>query len=371
MWIITFFGSRWGIGLLAVGILAGVGCWLARDAILGWYYLERLSRASEQDRAGWAECVARLDSAAVPGLLRRFADEDGRACANAQAGLAAVVARWPADDPRRGRLAVQLAESFGRDSVAGQRRVLELFAAWLQVSPALADVRDCGVRLVPLAGRSADKDVRAAGLAVCGSFVNGETRPEVLACCRELIRRGLQDAEADNRALAARLAALTPVNLLPEVAPLLDDPSPAVRQVAMMVVGPAPEAISTDDLLRSLHDTDEDVRRLCEAQLRDWRGLRHEDIALGRLISDPKPGVRLQVLENLGRARDLEPGVWLRRLSHDPSAAVRAAAIRTAGEQLQIDLSDRIRQMAQNDPSPTVRQLAQFYLSRPAGVSDR
>ena len=371
MRIVTFFGSRWGIGLLAVAILAAVGGWFARDTIIGWYYLERLSRASEQDRGDWAECVARLDSAALPGLVRRFSDQDARGCANSQAGVAAVLARWPAEDPRRARLAVQLAEGFSRNSPAGQQRVLELFADWLQVAQSGAEVRDCAVRLVPFAGRSPDKDVRGAGLALCGSLVKEERRPDVVACCRELVRRGIQDSEADNRALAARLAALTQINLLPEVAPLLDDVSPAVRQVAMLVVGPAPEAISTDDLLRSLHDTNEDVRRLCEAALRDWRGLRHEDIALGRLISDPKPGVRLQVLENLGRARDLEPGVWLRRLSHDPVAAVRAAAIRSAGEEMQIDLSDRIRQMAQNDPSPTVRQLAQFYLARQVPASDR
>lgn len=365
MRIVRFFGSRWGIGLLAVAVLAAVGGWLGRDSIFGWYYLERLSRANEQDRAGWAECVARRDEAALPGLLRCLTDADSRACANCQAGIAAVVSHWPANDPRRARLAMQLAEGFNRNSMAGQRQVLELFSEWLQGSSP-AEVRDCAVRLVPVAGRSADKDVRAAGLALCGSLVKEERRADVLACCREFIRRSLQDAEDGNRALAARLAALTPISLLAEVAPLLDDRSPVVRQVAMLVVGPAPEAISTDDLLRSLHDTDEDVRRLCEAQLRDWRGLRHEDIVLGRLITDSKPGVRLQVLENLCRTRDLEPGVWVRRLSHDPSPAVRAAAIRSAGELLQIDLSDRIRQMAQNDPSPTVRQLAQFYLSRQA-----
>jgi hypothetical protein len=71
----------------------------------------------------------------------------------------------------------------------------------------------------------------------------------------------------------------------------------------------------------------------------------------------------LQVLEQLRQANDLEPGVWLRRLSHDPVPAVRAAAARAAGENDQVDLSDRLTQMAQSDPSPTVRQLARYYLS--------
>jgi hypothetical protein len=217
--------------------------------------------------------------------------------------------------------------------------------------------------LLPLTERSPDADVRGRGLELAGAVLQREERPDVIAVCRVLVRGGLQDPEAANRALSARMAANKALNLLPQVAPLLDDPSPLVRQVAMLVVGPAQEAVSTDDLLRSLHDTDEDVRHLCEAALRDWRGLRNEDVALARLFSDSRPGVRLQVLESLRRASDLEPGVWLRRLSHDPVPAVRAAAIRASREQLHVDLSDRLSQMAQSDPSPTVRQLAQYYLA--------
>ncbi|OAI45844.1 hypothetical protein AYO44_02265 [Planctomycetaceae bacterium SCGC AG-212-F19] len=365
MAIFTFLRSRLGLTCLVVLILAALGGWLARDQILNWYYLERLSRAGAADRAAWAECVAQQDTAAIPGLLRRLASPSSGWCLNARCGLAAVAARWTPDDPRRSQLAVQLTESFLRLSTPGQRQVLELFADWLtnagQVLP--AETRDAAARLLPQGGRSSDKDVRAAALSLSGALLDQERRPEVVGCCREMVRQGFQDAEAPNRALAVRLAARPELNLLPQVAPLLDDPAPEVRKVAMIVVGPAPEAISTDDLLRSLHDTDEDVRRLCEAALRDWRGLRHEDVALGRLISDAHPGVRLQVVDNLGRARDLEPGVWLRRLSHDPAPAVRAAAIRAAGES-NFDLSERVRQMAQNDPSPTVRQLADYYLSR-------
>jgi hypothetical protein len=41
---------------------------------------------------------------------------------------------------------------------------------------------------------------------------------------------------------------------------------------------------------------------------------------------------------------------------------VRAAAARAALEQRVRSLADRLEQMAQNDPSPSVRQLAQYYL---------
>src|SRR5262249_52019682 len=124
----------------------------------------------------------------------------------------------------------------------------------------------------------------------------------------------------------------------------------------------AREAIRDDELLRSLHDPDPDVRRLCEATLRS-RGLQEEQLRRGRLLTDPRPAVRLQVLDGLCRAPDLEPGVWLRHLSHDPEPAVRAAAVRAAAEQTLVDLSDRIEQMARDDPSDTVRQMARHYLS--------
>jgi HEAT repeats len=92
------------------------------------------------------------------------------------------------------------------------------------------------------------------------------------------------------------------------------------------------------------------------------RGLRPEHIKLGRILTDPSPVVRLQVLDYLGRASDLDAGIWLRRLSHDPSPAVRAAAMRAMSQQTAVNLTDRIDQMARNDPSPTVCVLARYYL---------
>jgi HEAT repeat protein len=145
------------------------------------------------------------------------------------------------------------------------------------------------------------------------------------------------------------------------VVPLLRDSSVRVRESAMLAVGAQPNVVSTDDLLGWLHDGDAGVRALCEKALRS-RGLQERHIRLGRLITDPSARVRLKLIDMLKRTTDLEPGVWLRRLSHDPVAAVRAAAVRAIQEQELATLADRIEQMAQNDPCPTVRQLAQYYL---------
>jgi len=363
---IQILRGKWTVGLAAVLLLAGLaGGWLFHDAALAWYYVQRLSAASSADRTSWAERLAALEEAANPRLRRCLVQQDRQVCENAQVGLAALADRWAADDARRANLACGLAADFPQFSLAGQCSTLELLARWLGTEGAAppADLLQKCCGLVPVAGRSPDSEVRGRAVTLAGEILNHQRGNETVTACRELIRRSLQDTEADNRAVAARMAARKELNLLPQVAPLLDDPSPVVRQAAMLAVGPHETAVATDDLLRSLHDTDEDVRRLCEAALKS-RGLRSEDVLLGRLISDNRPAMRLQVLDNLRRTAGLEPGVWLRRLSHDASPAVRAAAVRAAGEEQQVDFADRLTQMSQNDPSPTVRQLAQYYLVR-------
>ena len=52
------------------------------------------------------------------------------------------------------------------------------------------------------------------------------------------------------------------------------------------------------------------------------RGLGTEHLALARLLTDPQPGQRMKVLERLQDAKDLDPGIWLCRLSHDPAPSV-------------------------------------------------
>ena len=358
--------NKWVVGLTALTVLGVVGAgWVYREPLLAWYYVGRLTTAAEGDRAAWTERVAARDAAAIPFLLDHF--DRPADCAGARAGLSAVAARWPLDDPRRLSLALQLAESFPRFSLTGQANTIELLADWAPAAgaaPLPAECMACLLRVLPLASRSPDHGVRGAGLELAAAVLRCDGPDDVENGCREWIRRGFQDGEAANRARAARLAARPEVDLLPQIVPLLDDPDAGVRKAALLAVGPAPDAITTDDLLRSLHDPDEDVRRLCEAALKECRKLSNQDVALGRLISDSRPGMRLQVLDKLVQARDLEPGVWLRRLSHDPAPAVRAAALRAAADESRTDLSERVRQMAQSDPSPTVRQLAQYYLSR-------
>ncbi|MFN6052935.1 MAG: hypothetical protein ACK47R_19065, partial [Planctomycetia bacterium] len=69
----------------------------------------------------------------------------------------------------------------------------------------------------------------------------------------------------------------------------------------------------------------------------------------------------LEVLDYMLEDPELDQSVWLRKLSHDPSAAVRVGALRAMAAQTTVDMSDRIDQMSRTDPSKTVVELASYY----------
>jgi hypothetical protein len=357
----------WAAGLALVVLLAAAGLGaVERHRLLAWYYVYRLARADEPERAAWVERTTGLGEQSLPLVLACLARDEPRACANAQAALACWAEHWEAGDPRRADLAGRLADRFSGLSPAGQRSALELEALLLKPNPAGGPVpavlAPAAARLLEEAGRVPDKEVRKRTLALTHQLASLPDPKEVAGPCREVVRACLRDEEAENRIAAIRLASQSPLNLLEPVVALLRDKVPEVRRAALLAVGPVPDLIATDDLLHWLHDEDVTVRRLCETALKG-RGLTARQIELGRLMTAPDAQTRLQVLEHLRRARDLEPGVWLRRLSHDSSAAVRAAALRTAAELSQVDLNDRMEQILRDDPSPTVRQLAQYYLT--------
>ena len=218
--------------------------------------------------------------------------------------------------------------------------------AELLTNAASTDSADVHSRALELADRTRQKDRQSV---------------ELLQAIRLLVRAGLGDKQIENRIRALHFARDPEADLAVELVQALSDPAPEVRRSAMLIAGLMESAIPTDDLVHWLHDSDQEVRRVCEKALRA-RGLQDESLLLGRVITDAQASNRLQIFSLIKRSADIEPGVWLRRLSHDSSPAVRAAAIRAAAEQTQVNLADRIQQMAQNDPCPTVRQLAEFYL---------
>lgn len=352
--------------LAAIVVLGGLG-WVQRGTILTWYYLERLARCAEGDEEPWIGRVTALDNAATPGLLRALAKTDATLGPRVERCLARLMRGWGPTDSRTVAAVVYTAKGFASFSASG--RCAALRAAGAAVEPIKeSPPQQLGVALIALlrqATRDADASVRGAALTLA------EKSPKALSAehfqaCAELAKLGLKDANVDNRVQAVRVAARAGGGLTAAVVATLRDPSADVRREALLAVGPWEDAVPTDDLLQWLHDPEAIVRRACEEVLRMNRHLAESHIEMGRLLTDARPAVRLQVLDFLQGSTDLDPGVWLRRLSHDASPAVRAATVRAATEASFTDLADRIDQMAQQDPSATVRQLAEFYLSHRA-----
>jgi hypothetical protein len=276
-----------------------------------------------------------------------------------------LIQRWDESEPRSVALAEQVTENFPALSVYGQRGALELAAALLKGkrSHPPAQLQAIG-RMLSISVQATDAGVQERALALAEVLVECAAPGQWGGVLRSVVSAGLKCPDSESRVRAVHLtlhAALREDgDLRAQVLPLLRDAQTPVRRAALLAVGMAQQTVNEDELLPLLHDPDAEVRRLCEAALRS-RGLREDHLKLARLISDVRPSSRLEVLDHLARSTDLEPGAWLRRLSQDSSPAVRAAAVRAAAAQSEVDLSDRLRQLAQEDPSPTVRQLAEHY----------
>jgi HEAT repeats len=341
--------------------LASLALIYERHDLLTWYAVRGLCRAEPQDRAGW---IARLQAdreRSVPALLARLRTDSPAECENVRSALASLAEGLGPEESSS--LAAAFAKAFPSLCPSGQHVVLDVtrfLAERAEQSESPGAWAACQV--LALAARTSDSNVRSHTLDLIQALVERFNDFEASGVYREVVRCFLHDELAALRIRAIRFALRPGSDLLDQVVPLLDDSVPEVRRAAMLVVGPSAKAIETEELLRWLHDPDEEVCKLCAEALRS-RGLGEEHLRLGRLMTDPQPGSRLRVFDLLQQTTDLDLGVWLRRLSHDPSPAVRAAAVRAASEQRLSPFSDRLLQMAQNDPSQTIRQLAQYYLS--------
>jgi HEAT repeat protein len=144
----------------------------------------------------------------------------------------------------------------------------------------------------------------------------------------------------------------------------LSDKRAEVRRKALEALGASRDLCLDEELLPLLHDAEKDSRERCESFLKA-RGLTDKEIQIGRIASDPLPLKRLQLIDKLPTDFDLDAEAWLQRLSQDPSPAVRIGAARAAmdpSSTLGVNLTDRVREMAQKDPDGTVRQIADYLI---------
>ena len=355
------------VGLFTVGVLGGAGgvVWLERTPLLAWYYVHGLIQANDQDRAKWVDGVAGLGEGAEPAVFAALGRSDASACRNAGAALDKWTSQWGAEDERASALAGRMAKRFGDCSPAGRCIVLESAEAWMRPTDAKPTAALLGAvaQLVGETARLPEPETHSAALQLCSlALDHAEDPKELLTAGRDLVKVSLRDEAPANRLRAVRLAVLPGMDVLQDIADLLKDPAPEVRRAALLAVGPADEkVVPAKTLLPVLHDADPEVCKACEDVLRKDRHLSPQAFKIGWCLYHPEPAQRLNVLDYLRRGGEVEPGLWLRELSHDDSPAVRLAAVRVMSQQDVVDLSDRLEQMADSDPSPTVSQVARLY----------
>jgi hypothetical protein len=362
-------GWKWmALGLAVLLLIGGGGAWLERASLRTWWVLRGLKQADESERDVWVERAADLGEPAVEGLLGCLDEGDDRARDNAAAALDHLARNWGADDPRTADLAGKLARAYGKLGPAAQACLLGRMAAWLDRPPSPGLVTACSRLLSEAAG---NEETLGAALELSRALLRHPQTCEAVRSAREVARAGLRSPSADDRLQAVRLGMLPGVDVLHETAALVEDPDVHVRRAVVVAIGPSDQGAHEKELLGRLHDADAEVRRLAEEALKG-RGVSAEHLLLGKLLAHPAWSQRLRVLDYLGEeSHTLDVGLWLRRMSHDPSPAVRAAALRVMSQQRQIDLSDRIDQMAQSDPSPAVAFLARHYLEEARAGSRR
>jgi HEAT repeat protein len=321
--------KRWKLFLLiflAALALAGGAAYSQKNALRTWYYSYRFERAAQDERQAWADKLVETGEPAVPRLLGCLQKDDVHLCLLTRLSLEKLLASWGPADSRSLRLADRFFDVQPSFSPAGQIAALQLLPDLLSAS-----------------------------------------QVETAAKARIVVSAALKDKSAERRFFAIAAGARPELNLLPSLVPLLDDPEADVRRAAMWVLGPIREGksgteqpmVSSDDLLRWLHDPDPNVRSVCAMSLRS-RGLSDQVIRMGRMITNPDPVERLKFLLDLPDEENVDLAVWLKRLSNDPESAVRAGAARVAAEH-SVDFAERLEQMSRDDSDASVRRIAEHY----------
>lgn len=351
-------GRALALAMLLALVVGGFLTWNCRASLEAWYRVGLLAEASDEATTPTIARLVALGEGGLSGVLGGFRRDNEQLATRLEKVLHAYRTQEPEVVPLE-TVYTRLADGLPAFPLVGQEAVLR-FTGTVLAEPETAVVPPTLAEVLLAAQRSSHPSIRVQAI-IQARFLCRLTQPELHEKVRELVQNALGDSDVGPRAQAVGLAVQAGPDMRPEVMGALEDSAPAVRQAAILAVGNIPELIASDDLFRWLHDPDQEVRRLCEQALRN-RGLLDSHLKLGRLLTDTRPEVRLQVVNQLPRTPDLSPGIWLRRLSHDTNPAVRAAALRSAALDQEIDFRDRLQQMAQNDPSDTVRQLAQYYL---------
>lgn len=351
-WLVT--------GGLALASGGGLLAWKQQDLLTAWK-VHQVSQAGPQERIKLLAHLAETPDISTSWLLYSLAQTSTAEEAEILSeGLVQV------SEPLTGEALdphiAKAASLFKSMEPMAQSEALRWLAQSLSKdqSETMSERRASAIRrLLDLASLSEENPVQAAALQMAGAILKQNPNPELIGAIRQLVSLGAK-SESSQVQIQAITTALNPkLDCLTDVTVCLKSPHKEVRQAAVLALGPASESITDEVLLPCLHDEDKTIVHLTETALQA-RGLREDQIRLGKMMADPKPVKRLEVLDHLSATRDIDPMIWLKKMSNDPSPAVRAAAVRAimlerTGEE------GKTLGRKEKDPNESVIKLATFY----------
>ncbi|WP_169975265.1 HEAT repeat domain-containing protein [Tautonia rosea] len=172
----------------------------------------------------------------------------------------------------------------------------------------------------------------------------------------------LDDAEPGVRLATVIALGKLPIDAMaePAVARIADE-VPAVRMQVLTSFAPRRDVLTDDEVLPLLFDPESPVALAAQLVLKA-RGLNDDLIGLAKLLYHPRADLRASAIAQIERREDIDPIVWLDRLSHDQDEQVRSQAMEALSRLASPDARRRVSEMAASDPSPTVRDAARRAL---------
>ncbi len=357
--------------LICLPAIIGLGWW-QRDYLMGWYLTHQLIKAAPENQEPYIEALARLGENAQYPVIDHLEIATESTAPHITLALKKMILSWGGTStPFSKHCFHHIARRFATFSKPAQVETLKLMGSLqdltskndsnLKNSCLTKDLLEATKLILEHIPDINNPFIYEPAISLITTLIKINSDKDLHARFSTILAKAIAEAPEKVKIQAIQLALSPEAGMIELCITALQDKNVEVRKVAILACAPAIDTISVDALLPCLHDSEPEIRAYCESAL-IARGLKKEHIQLGKLITDPRPSKRLQVLDSLMDDNDLDQGLWLRKLSHDSSPAVRVAAVRLMSLQAGTELQDRIDQMSRTDPSKTVADLASYYL---------
>ena len=275
---------------------------------------------------------------------------------------------------------VEVAESlraaYGRSGAQGRATILQVVggilgrfavegtpAGWAKVLSPSYDMMTAGLADVEVLVRKVALDQVAELWGWSPGCTMTPAEEDNLARCKQRYHELSVERLGDKEAVV-RMAAVACLGMLPideKAAPAiagLKDPEFSVRFQTLTSFAGRPVLMTEESILPLLHDPVPDLQGLAQRVL-EARGLSPDLIGLGRMVSHERAEMRASAITLLEGHEDIDPVVWLLRLSEDPDAGVRLKAVKAFEGKMTPEVTQRLREIVAADDSAEVRAAAE------------